>query len=145
MSEPKNRPKRTPLGQRNLLTIGNKRKGFNQRWINDVDDRIERAKAAGYTPVMRPTEVGDQRAGAATQVGDIVKRPVGGGITAVLMEIPDKYHQEDQAAKEAKLKETERSLLSEANDTEFYGQGVKIGKSLGKARPASQRVQIDDE
>lgn len=145
MSDPKNRPKRTPLGERNILTVGNKRKGFNQRWINDVDDRIERAKAAGYTPVMRPTEVGDPRAGAATQVGDIVRKPVGGGITAVLMEIPDEYYQEDQAAKEAEIKSKERSLLSEAKDGEFYGEGVKIGKSLGKSRPPNQRIQIDDE
>lgn len=145
MSDPKNRPKRTPLGERNLLTVGNKRQGFRQRWINDVDDRIARAEAAGYTAVMRPTQVGDPKAGAATQVGDIVRRPVGGGITAVLMEIPDEYYQEDQAAKEAKVKDTERSLLSEAKEGEFYGEGVRVGKSLGKARPLSQRVQIDED
>lgn len=145
MSDPKNRPTRTPLGERNVLTVANKRQGYKQRWVNDVDDRIERANAAGYTAVMRPTKVGDPKAGAATQVGDIVRKPVGGGITAVLMEIPDEYYREDQAAKEAKLKDTERSLLSEAKEGEFYGEGVRIGKSLGKARPASQRVQIDDD
>jgi hypothetical protein len=145
MSDPKNRPTRTPLGERNVLTVANKRPDYEQRWVNDVDDRIERANAAGYTAVMRPTKVGDPKAGAATQVGGIVRRPVGGGITAVLMEIPEEYFREDQAAKEAKLKDTERSLLSEAKEGEFYGEGVRIGKSLGKARPASQRVQIDED
>lgn len=145
MSRATDRPKRIPLAQRNVLTVNNKRPGFNQRWVNDVDGRIQMFEEAGYTAVQKPTEVGDPQAGAATQVDRVVRKPVGGGITAVLMEIPEDYYREDQQAKEAKIKDAERSLLSEAKDGEFYGDGVKIGKSLGKARPASQRVQTDDD
>lgn len=145
MSEPRNRPKRTPIHQRNVLTVGNKREGHRQRWVNDVDGRVAMFEEAGYTIVQRPTEVGDKQAGAANQVDRVVRKPVGGGVSAVLMEIPDEFYREDQMAKEAKIKDSERSLLNEAKDGEFYGDGVKIGKSLGKSRPANQRVQTDDD
>jgi len=145
MTRATNRPKRTPIAQRNVMTVQNKREGFKQRWVNDVDGRIQVFEEAGYTAVQRPTEVGDPQAGAATQSGSVVRKPVGGGVSAVLMEIPDDYYSEDQQAKEARIKDQERSLLSEAKDGEFYGDGVKIGKSLGKTRPASQRVQTDDD
>lgn len=145
MSEPRNRPKRTPIHQRNVLTVGNKREGHRQRWVNDVDGRVAMFEEAGYTIVQRPTEVGDKQAGASAQVDRVVRKPVGGGVSAVLMEIPDEFYREDQMAKEAKIKDSERSLLNEAKDGEFYGDGIKIGKSLGKSRPASQRVQTDDD
>lgn len=144
MTRATNRPKRTPIAQRNILTVANKRDGFKQRWVNDVDGRIQMFEEAGYTSVQRPTEVGDPQAGASTQVDRVVRKPVGGGITAVLMEIPEEYYAEDQQAKEAKIKHAEQSLLSEATDDEFYGDGIKVGKSLGKARQSSQRVQTDD-
>lgn len=145
MSEPRNRPKRTPIHQRNVLTVGNKREGHRQRWVNDVDGRVAMFEEAGYTIVQRPTEVGDKQAGAANQVDRVVRKPVGGGVSAVLMEIPEEFYREDQMAKEAKIKDSERSLLNEAKDGEFYGDGIKIGKSLGKSRPANQRVQTDDD
>lgn len=104
-----NRPKRTPLGMRNVLTA-EARPGYVRRWVNDVDDRLERAKAAGYAPVLTPTQVGDPRAGADSQMGSLVAKQVGGGTRAVLMEIPDEYYREDQEAKQARVNRTEEGL-----------------------------------
>lgn len=103
------RPKRVPLGSRNVLTASN-RPGFVRRWINDVDDRLERAAAAGYTSVLKPTETGDPKAGADSQMGTIVAKSVGGGMRAVLMEIPEEFYREDQEAKARRVDATEQGL-----------------------------------
>ena len=145
MSRATDRPKRTPIAQRNVLTVKNGREGFKQRWVNDVDGRVAMFEEAGYTIVERPTEVGDPQAGAASILGRQVRKPVGGGVSAVLMEIPENYYSEDQKAKEARIKDQERSLLNEAKDGETYGDGIKVGRSLGKSRLASGKFQSVDD
>lgn len=138
MADPKNRPTRLKLDQRNTLTT-DQRPGFIRRMVNDVNGRVEKLRAFGYEIVGKPTQVGDERACAATQVGSVVRKPVGGGIDAVLMEIPEEFYREDQQAKVAKTKEVERALLAEAKDG-FYGEGVRTQSGLGKPR-----VKSDDD
>lgn len=104
-----NRPKRVPLGMRNVLAA-DQRQGFVRRWFNDTDDRLERAKAAGWTSVLKPADAADPRAGADSQMGSIVAKSVGGGVRGVLMEIPKDFYDEDKAAKEARIDRTEQGL-----------------------------------
>ena len=125
----KNRPQRTPVGRRNVLTA-EQRKGYVRRWVNDVDGRIQMFEEAGYEAVTTPTQVGDEIAGSASQVGSVVRKPVGGGVTAVLMEIPKEFYSEDQAAKEAHLKAKEGGLLEEVQGEGFYGEGVTVKRKL---------------
>ena len=132
-----NRPKRTPLGTRNVLTA-EPREGFVRRWINDVDDRIERAKAAGYSPVQTPTEVGDPKAGADSQMGSVVAKSVGGGTRAILMEIPKDYYDEDQAAKQANVDRTEEGLSRQKGI-----KGEQLGHVYGSVK-VSRRGQTRD-
>lgn len=129
MSRAKNRPKRTPVGQRNILTT-DQRPGYVRRWVNDVDGRLAMFEEAGYEAVRTPTQVGDPAAGNASQVGSVVRKPVGGGVDAVLMEIPVEYYDEDQAAKEQHLKAGEGGLLGEAKGAGYYGEGVRVKREL---------------
>ena len=131
MTEPKargtRRPKRTPIGQRNVLTVSKRDPKYTYRWVNDEDGRIPMFEDAGYEAVVDPTvEVGDPRAGDASQLGSTVRKPVGDGKSAVLMRIPNEFYREDQDAKEERLKAKEQALLKEANGEGFYGDGVKI-------------------
>lgn len=143
MSNPNNRPdrsqsprkERVPVGARNKLTTDD-RPGYKRRWVNDVDDRIQMFEDAGYEPVRSPTKVGDPRAAEAAQLGSVVRKPVGGSVNAVLMEIPLEFYKADQSAKEQALKQKEHSLLSEATEG-YYGKGV----SVERARPG---VTIDE-
>lgn len=128
MSRPKNRPERTPIGTSNKLTA-EPRPGFVRRWVNDVDGRIQMFEGAGYEPVRVPTKVGDPMAAEATQLGSVVRKPVGGGVDAVLMEIPKEWNEEDQLRKEQALKKKEKSLLSEAPKEGLYGDGVSIDRT----------------
>jgi len=117
-------PKRTPIHQRNILTT-DQRDGYVRRWVNDVDGRHDMFTEAGYEKVTKPTKVGDPMAGAASQVDSVVRKPVGGGVTAVLMEIPVEFYEEDQRSKEHVIRDKEKSLLSEAPQG-LTGAGIKI-------------------
>ena len=129
MSEDKNkpnRPKRIPLGTRNVLTAP-KREGYVRRFVNDTPGRIKQFEDAGYSVVRDNIEIGDPKAGKGNKVGSAVSKPVGGGTKGVLMEIKKEWYQEDQKAKQDVILEGERDmkrqLNSGANGT--YG-GVQI-------------------
>lgn len=122
---------RTPIGQRNVLTAP-KRDGFVRRYVNiDDNGRIDMFKEAGWKIVDESTCMGDANAGTASQVGTVASKPVGGGRKAVLMEIREDWYKEDQAAKDARLKENERGLLKDQNgqvpnQSNLYGEGISI-------------------
>ena len=119
-----NRPKRTPIGTRNVLTT-EQRDGFVRRWVNDIDDRVQMFMDAGYEVVKDSSEVGDPRAGDAKQVGKTKRKPVGGGTYAVLMQIPKEYYDEDQAEKQQRVDKTEEALIPQ-DQTNLYGEGISI-------------------
>lgn len=136
MSKPANRPQRTPLYARNVLKTDNNNPNKVQRIVNDVDDRVEHFINAGYTPVQRPTKVGDNRADVASQLGSVVERPVGGGVRGVLMEIDRDLYDEDQRAKESMISEKEKAIYApEVDDPEqlksFYGKTQIRNKNPG--------------
>ena len=117
-AESTNRPKRVPLGLRNILTV-EQRPGYVRRWINDAEDRVQRAIDGGYAPVTEPLKVGDPRSGADSQVGKTVSRSVGGGMKAILMEIPEDLYREDQAEKQQRVDASEASLRPQQGDGQY--------------------------
>lgn len=134
MSRAANRPtrnsKRTPVGTRNVLVAEDK-PGVKRRFVNDEPGRIQMFLDAGYKIVDEKTQMGDNNVGQASQVGSVARKPVGGGKNAVLMEINREWYREDQAAKEAQLKEKEQGLLLDQNGQKpdpklVYGEGIGI-------------------
>lgn len=130
MSKAQNRPKRTPLNKRDILTT-DQRTGYVRRWVNDEPGRIEMFKEAGYAIVDSPTKVGDKRAGDASNLTSVVRKPVGGGQEAVLMEIKQEWYDEDREEAEQEMRKKERGLIpDELKDSKSYGDGVSISSSL---------------
>lgn len=108
---PKTRAKRIPVGTRNRLEVIGKSPDYVYRIVNDVDDRVERFKAAGYDVVpISESRLATQRVGQGTPTGSISEMPVGGGVRGVLMKIPKDWYEEDQKLKAAAVEETERSI-----------------------------------
>lgn len=132
-----NRPKRTPLGMRNVLAA-EQRTGYVRRWVNDTEDRLERAQAAGYAPVLKPADAADPRAGSGSQIGSPVAKSVGGGVRAVLMEIPKEFYDEDKAAKNARIDRTEQGLSRQPGI-----KGHQYGSVYGKVQ-VSRRGETRD-
>lgn len=122
---PSGRVTRTPVGQRNLLTVKGKDPGYSYRIVNDVDGRIAQFQEAGYEIVPRePVEVGDKRASAGTPVGSVAHFSVGGGQKAVLMRQRKEWYDEDQARKAAFVDAQESSIKQKA----LEGNDLKDGK-----------------
>lgn len=132
-----NRPKRVPLGMRNVLAA-EKRQGYVRRWFNDVDDRLSRAKDAGWTPVLTDADAADPRAGSGSQMGSVVAKSVGGGVRGVLMEIPQEFYDEDKAAKEARIARTEQGLSRQPGI-----KGHQYGGVYGNVRVDSRGKSLD--
>lgn len=110
------RQPRIPMHVRQPATAP-ERKGFVRRIFNHDPSnpgRIERAQLAGWSGVQDDSRIGDPKTSVAAQFGSVVTRPVGKGVTGVLMEIPEELYREDQATKAKLCDEREAALLDSA-------------------------------
>jgi len=122
------RTKRVPVSQqKNIITVP-QRKGWVRRWVNDVEQRVEMFKRAGWKLVEGDVDVGDKGVINQNQsLGTGARKYMGNGISAVLMEIQECFYLEDQRAKQDEIKEHERALWRDLNSGAdgTYG-GVKV-------------------
>jgi len=119
---PGGRPIRVPLGTRNILTAP-KKKGYERRFVNDVDGRVKQFEEAGYSIVREKIEVGDPKAGNPSNLGSAVSKPVGGGTNCVLMEIKEDWYKEDQKEKQDRILDGENDMKHKINS----GRGGTYG------------------
>jgi hypothetical protein len=124
--------KRIPLSgaDRNVLTVQRKEPGFMYRFVNNVDDRIQKFLDAGYEPVTNAQagQVGDTRVDSSTGTSSIVEKGVGGGKKAILMRIPEEFYKEDQKAKQDYVDDLEASMKREAKKDRYGKLEVTRGK-----------------
>jgi len=121
------RPSRIPLHRQNIINADT-RPGFARRLVNDVDDRIERFKVAGWSPVENG-QVGDPHAGDPSSVGSMTVKSVGAGTKAVLMEISQDIYDQDQQDKQTRVNELEAAMESDIKNKlggSAIGEGIKI-------------------
>jgi hypothetical protein len=107
------RPKRVPLHEqvRNKMTTTQK-PGFVRRFVNDIGDRIERLKLAGYRVVEEQVSVGEDNVVKQNQtLGSGARRNVGGGMQAILMEIPQELYEADQKEKQREIARKESTII----------------------------------
>lgn len=113
--EESGRNTRVPLGvARSKLTVAG-RPGYVRRWINDAEGRLQNAQDGGYQFVMNDNvaQIGDADVDNENRdLGARVSRVVNqsNGQRAYLMEIKADFYQEDQAAKIAKVEETDKRI-----------------------------------
>jgi len=112
---PRGRTTRTPIAQRNILTVRGKEPGYVYRIVNDSGDRVNMFEEAGYEIVNQAdVVVGDKRVQKATSVGTKAEVNVGGGEKALVMRIREDWYKEDQAAKQQKVNDLESSMKKQA-------------------------------
>ena len=112
---PRERTKRTPIAQRNILSVEGRDPDFSYRIVNDTGDRIQAFKDAGYEMVLaKDVRVGDKRVNSATPEGSNAQVSVGAGQKAFVMRIPKEWYEEDQKAKQTKIDTLEQTMKSEA-------------------------------
>jgi hypothetical protein len=117
------RPRRTPISGRNILTVQGKDPNFEYRIVNDSGDRIQQFLDAGYELVdAAAVQVGDKRVNAASPVGSKAQVSVGKGEKAFVMRIPKEFYNEDQLAKKAHIDRLEQSIKQTASSSADYGK-----------------------
>lgn len=116
IQSPPGRPKRTPVGARNRLTVSNKEAGFIYRFVNDEDDRVELFKENGWEVApAKDVQIGQgRRVDVASPEGSASVISVGGGQRAALMRIPEDWYKADQAEKQAEIVRLEQTMKEDA-------------------------------
>lgn len=127
------RPERIPFGAARQKLAATDRPGYHRRWFNDDGRRVDAAKAAGYT------FVNDPRTGEPTKsVVGVAKS--GGGQAAYLMEIPIEFFNEDQSAKDEKLRQFDQDIRRGAGPGTAPGQD---GRYVPMNPDGTPRIKIN--
>lgn len=109
----KQKPKRVPMGRRNILTVNGLKDTdeFHYHWFNDNGDRLHKCREAGYEFVLKSgLTAGDATIETARGTDSIMKKGVGGGQIAYLMKIPLEFYKQDQAAKQVEVDSLEAEM-----------------------------------
>lgn len=113
------RPKRIPIsGDRQKMEVPESAKDPNYfyYWFNDQNNDIYNAKQAGYVHVQKDELPGRYYGvDTADSESSVVSMRVGQGVTAYLMKQPKAYREEDVAAYNARVDESERALKEKLN------------------------------
>lgn len=109
------RPKRAPIGSKNILAVHNKQADREYRFVNDKDGRVQMFEQNGWVvEKAEDHQIGDRRVNAASPTGSAARVSVGQGDFSVLMSIPTEWYQEDQAEKQQRVDASEQSIKKEA-------------------------------
>jgi hypothetical protein len=110
---------RVPFGaNRQRLSVRDKDPNYVYRWVNDTEDRLERAEAGGYVFVQK-SEVGKLGEGQIHQentdlnsrVSKIVSKGETTPIRGYLMKIKKTWYDKDQKVKEALTDEVDQAIM----------------------------------
>lgn len=114
---------RKSLFQRGPQSIaGEKDPNYVYRFVNDTGSRIANFQSAGYE-IVKDDEltVGDSRVFDPSDLGSGKKVTSNDGTVSYLMRIKKEYYEEDQAAKQNFINETERAMKQQATQSADYG------------------------
>lgn len=121
---PKSRPRRSPVGHRDRLTVHDQDPNYVYRWVNGTEgtgDRVGLFESMGYEKVPRGTHrIGNQRVNVASGLGSDETLPGGQGTTMVLMRQKKEFYVADQLEKAAENK-SRLSAIHKVPDG-FYGK-----------------------
>jgi len=114
---PDSRPRRIPVGTRNILTVSGKDPNYEYRFINDIGDRVQKFLEAGYELVPDSSvKVGDKRLSMPSSEGSAKQVSMGGGTKGFLVRIKKELYLEDQKAKQDNIDRLEASTKKQALD-----------------------------
>jgi hypothetical protein len=112
---PSGRVRRTPVGQRQVLSLRNKDPNFEYRFVNDEGDRVQRFIDAGWEMVdAKDVVIGDKRINTTAPEGTKAMASVGQGLKSYVLRIKKEWYEEDQAAKQAEVNRIEEATRKEA-------------------------------
>lgn len=124
------RPKRTPISGRNVLTVSGKEPGYVYRIVNATGDRVQQFLDAGYEKVLaNDVQVGDKRINSASPEGSVAEVAVGDGQKAIVMRIREEWYKEDQLAKQAHVDQLEQTIKNNVSGADYGSLKITRGQS----------------
>lgn len=114
---------RKPFGSQAQKLARPNRQGFVRHWFNDTPGRILRAKEAGWEIVLADNGEPDTHPVGVSETG--------GALIAFLMETPEEFYKEDQAAEQKRIDEMERSFKRGADEQGQPGMDGRYIPSRG--------------
>lgn len=113
---PVRRIKRNPLGRKNVLTVIGQDPDYHYRVVNDVGDRINEFKDAGWQiDVSENIRIGDSRLEQSSTLGTVRRVSVGGGVFGIVMRQRKDWYLEDQEDKQTYIKQTEAAMRPDSD------------------------------
>ena len=106
---PVSRPRRTPIGKRNRLTVENRDSSYQYRIVNDVDGRVQDLLDQDYEIVL-DAKVGDKRVDEISSLGSAKQISVGNGVKAIVMRKRKDWFEEDQTLRQKEIDDLEASM-----------------------------------
>ena len=123
---PRGRTSRSPVNQRNILSVKGKEPGYVYRIVNDTGDRIQMFEEAGYELVdASAVTVGDKRINKSSPEGTKAQVSVGSGEKAFVMRIREDWYDEDQQAKQAHIDELEKTMKQKALEGNYGNLSIE--------------------
>lgn len=119
------KPKRTPLGRRNVLTVQGLQDtdDFHYHWFNDQGDRLQKCVEAGYEFVLKSgLTAGDSTVETARGTDSLMKKGVGMGVVSYLMKIPMEFYKADQRSKQLEVDAIEQETKLARQVEGSYGK-----------------------
>lgn len=105
------RKRRQPLGQSQQKLAATVPDGMVGHWFNDTPGRVQQAMDAGYTFISNEGEDLEEEGSRDQARRELVGRKEDGSpMYAYLMAIPAEWYQEDQAAKQSAVDETDSAI-----------------------------------
>lgn len=125
------RKERIPVnGNRDILTVMNKKPELEYRWVVDTPGRIEKFKQGGWEVVQdEALTVGQKAVDTGSKLGSAITTSRGGQ-TLVLMAIPKEWYDEDQLAKQEKVDSLEALMMQETRSGRVEGQSGFYGGEM---------------
>ena len=116
--------KRVPVGLRDPMAVTEELDpNFSYRFVRNTPGRVQKFEEGGYELVTGDARIGDPNIAKASNMGSAFSIAAGDNSDRVyLMRIPKSYYDEDQAAKTAKVDETEQQLKQRPKDQGLEGK-----------------------
>lgn len=107
------RPNRPDInGRRDVLTVLNKDPNYEYRWVNDVDGRVQSMQSLGWELATGDEEIARKGITDPLPVGSVKRKPVGGGVEAILMRIYKDWYEENKQIYAASVDRMEASQMA---------------------------------
>lgn len=124
------RKERIPVnGNRDILTVADKKDDLEYRWVLDTPGRIDKFEQAGWEVVKAALKVGQTAVDSGSRLGSAITTSRGGQ-TLVLMSVLREWYDEDQLAKQEKVNAVEASMNRDIQQGRVDGQGGFYGGSM---------------